>query len=214
MRSIIGVVITAIVVLALGGCGSTDRAPEAGAPSSSGTPSPSGDSPETNAPDPYRIAAADWPVDLDGATDFYDQMPARFHGLPAKRPGGEFGSSAGVLYGPVNTGVSAYSMEADAEVPDAKAVLAAMFGIGMVCDKATYRGSAEPMRGGLIPGFGSGEEVDPWWFACEVDGAEGAPNFRAYAVGWTSGDLGWLTVTPDERISRELLAVMVDRAGG
>jgi hypothetical protein len=47
-----------------------------------------------------------------------------------------------------------------------------------------------------------------------VDGAEGAPNFRAYAVGWTSGDLGWLTVTPDERTSRHLLAVMVDRARG
>ena len=214
MRSIIRVSLTTVAVLALGGCGAADRTPEAGTESSSGEPS-AGPSNQTNVPDPYRLAAADWAVDLDGAAEFYDQMPATFQGVPVRRPGGEAGSgAAGVAYGPVNTGVTAYSMATDEEMPDAKAVLATMFGIGMVCDKATYRGTAEPLRGGLIPGFGSDEEVDPWWFACEVDEAEGAPNVRAYAVGWTSGDLGWLTVTPDERISRELLAVMVERAGG
>ena len=214
MRSIIRIAMTAVAMLALGGCGAADRASEAGVPSSSGTPSTSDASPEADVPDPYNIAAVDWAVDLDGATEFYDQMPASFQGRPARHSGGWAGSSAGVIYGSVNTGVTAYSMETDKEVPDAKAVLATMFGIGMVCEKATYRGTAEPMRGGLIPGFGSGEDVDPWWFACEVDGAEGAPNFRVYAVGWTSGDLGWLTVTPDERTSRHLLAVMVDRARG
>ena len=214
MRSTVRVATTAVTLLALGGCGAADRAPDAGAASTSGTPS-AGASNQMDVPDPYHLADADWATDLDGAAEFYDQMPATFQGVPVRRPGGEAGSGApGVTYGPANTGVTAYSMGTDEEVPDAKAVLATMFGIGMICDKTTYRGTAEPMRGGLIPGFGSDEEVDPWWFACEVDGAEGAPNLRAYAVGWTSGDLGWLTVTPDERTSRELLAVMVERARG
>lgn len=215
MRSIIRVAVTGVAVLALGGCGAADRAPDAGTSVPSGTPSTSDTSSESDAPDPYHIAATDWAVDLDGATEFYDQMPTTFQGRPVRRPGGETGgSSAGVTYGPANTGVTAWSMATDDDVPDARAVLATMFGLGLVCDKATYRGTAEPMRGGLIPGFGSSEEIDPWWFACQVDGAEGAPNFRAYAVGWTSGDLGWLTVTPDERTSRDLLAVMSESARG
>jgi hypothetical protein len=212
MRSIIRVAATALALLAFTGCGAADQSRDSAAPSSAETARPSGASSEAAVPDPYHIGAADWAVDLEGAREFYAEMPATFQGGPVRHPGGEDGSSPGVTYGPVNTGVSAYSMETDEEIPDAKAVLAAMFGLGMVCDKATYRGTAEPIRGGLIPGFGSGEDIDPWWFACQVDGAEGAPNFRAYAVGWTSGDLGWLTVTPDERTSRELLAVMVDHA--
>jgi predicted small lipoprotein YifL len=215
MRTSIRAAAAALTLLTLGACGE-NRAPNAATPSSSEAPSPSDTAERSTASqgaadDPYNIAAGEWAVDIDGATEFYDDMPATFQGWKVKHPH-YYGPSTGVEYGPVNTGITAWSMAADKAVPDAKAALAVMFGMGMACDKSTYRGTAEPERGGLIPGFGSDAKVDPWWFACEVAGAEGAPNYRAYAVGWTSGDLGWLTVTPDEQTSRELLEVMVERS--
>jgi predicted small lipoprotein YifL len=215
MRTSIRAATAVLILLTLAACGE-DRAPNAATSSSSKKTSP-GDSAERRiasqggASDPFNIAAGEWAVDLDGATEFYDDMPATFQGWKVKRPH-YYGSSTGVDYGPMNAGVTAWSMAADKSVPDAKAVLAVMFGMGMACDKATYRGTAEPERGGLVPGFGSDAKVDSWWFACEVAGAEGAPNYRAYAVGWTSGNLGWLTVTPDEQTSRDLLEVMVERS--
>ena len=137
-------------------------------------------------------------------------MPAEFQTWPVKHPR-YFGSSTGVTYGPASNGASAWSMEADKTVPDAQAALAMMFGMTMACDKTTYRGTAEPERGGLMPGFGSGDDIEPWWFSCQVTGAEGSPNYSAFAVGWTSGDLGWLVVVPDEDSSRDLLDVMITR---
>ena len=213
VRTSIRVATTALILLTLGACGE-DRALNAATPPSSETPSPSDTAGRRTASqdaanDPYNIAAGEWAVDNDGATEFYDDMPATFQGWKVKYPH-YYGPSTGVEYGPVNTGITAWSMAADKTVPDAKAALAVMFGMGMACDKATYRGTAEPERGRLVPSFGSDAKVDPWWFACEVAGAEGAPNYRAYAVGWTSGDLGWLTVTPDAQTSRELLKVMVE----
>lgn len=215
MRTSVRTAAAALILLTLGACGE-DRATNAATPSSSETPSPSdtagsGTASPGGANDPYNIEAGEWAVDLGSATEFYDDMPATFQGWKVRHPH-YYGSSTGVEYGPVNTGITAWSMAADKSVPDAKAALAVMFGMGMACDKATYRGTAEPERGGLIPGFGTDAKVDPWWFACEVAGAEGAPNFRGYAVGWASGDLGWLTVTPDQRTSRELLEVMVERS--
>lgn len=215
MRTSIRAAAAVLILLTLAACGE-DRVPNAATSSASKKPSPSDGAErrtasQSGASDPYNIAAGEWAVDLDGATEYYDDMPATFQGWKVKHSR-YYGPSAGVDYGPMNTGVTAWSMAADKSVPDAKAVLAVMFGMGMACDRATYRGTAEPERGGLVPGFGSDAKVDPWWFACEVAGAEGAPNYRPYAVGWTSGDLGWLTLTPDEQTSRELLEVMVERS--
>lgn len=81
-----------------------------------------------------------------------------------------------------------------------------MFGMGMVCEKATYRGTATPMQGGQLPGLGSGKHPDLWWFACQAKG-EGSQNY--FTIGWTSGDVAWLVDAPDEDTSRELLDVMI-----
>lgn len=216
MRKTIRVTAAVVALIALGGCAATDRGADAttassGSPSSSGPAHVGAESTGGDADDPFHLSAATWPVDLEGAAEFYDGMPRAFAGRKLNRSR-ELGPSTGLTYGPASAGVTAWSMETDEEIPDAKAVLAAMFGLGYGCDKATYRGTAEPLRGGQMPGFGPGDDTAPWWFACEVATAEGSPNYRAYAVGWTSGDLGWLTMTPNKQTSQKLLDLMVDRS--
>ena len=69
--------------------------------------------------------------------------------------------------------------------------------------------------GKQVPDADRSGEYDPdggWWFACTIDGAEGAPNFTGQAVGWAVGDLGWLTITPDRATSRALLKAMREAA--
>ena len=213
----IGSATTAVVILfALCGCGNASPVADSQPPSR--TPSPgTADSPAsvpTGAKhDPFHIGAAAWPVDLEGAAALYDDMPAKFKARPVERLR-MGGGATGVAYGPGDAGPIAWSMEAGTDVPDAQSALAVMFGMTMSCDKTTYTGTATPDRRGFGPGFGSGKNTDPWWFACRVDGLEGSPNFRAFAVGWTSGELGWLTVTPDKRTSHELLEVLAARTDG
>ena len=213
----IGTVATAIVILfSLCGCGSESSGADSQPPSK--TPSPGRTDGPTAVPrgaerDPFHIGDAAWPVDLEGAAALYDDMPAKFKTRPVERMPMVKGA-AGVAYGPGDVGPMAWSMEADKSVPDAQTALAVMFGMTMSCDKTTYQGTATPDRGGFGPAFGSGENTDPWWFACQVDGMEGSPKFRAFAVGWTSGDLGWLTVTPDQHTSHELLKVLAARTDG
>jgi hypothetical protein len=151
---------------------------------------------------------------MSGAAALYDRMPAKFKTRPVERMP-KIKRMAGVAYGQQADGSMAWSMEAGKSVPDAQTALAMMFGMTMSCDKSTYQGTAIPdRRWGFGPGYGSGKHADPWWFACQVDGMEGRPKARAFAVGWTSGDLGWLMVTPDERTSHELMEVLAARADG
>jgi len=75
-----------------------------------------------------------WPDDRKAAETAFDRMPQQLAGMR----GQHFGS--GVHYGP-NTGITAFVMSTDNQTKDAKAVLAAMFGLGAVCNKDTYVGT-------------------------------------------------------------------------
>ena len=178
-------------------------APESPSPAPSDDVSPSSKPHKGGGEDPYQIAEADWPVDLTGATALYERMPGEFHGQRAEADDWADGA-AGVSYG----AAGAWSMGADG-MPDSRAALAVMFGMQMACDKATYQGTATPTRGGLLPGYGSGKNIDPWWFSCQAEGPDQGPENRSFVIGWAAGDVGWLIDTPDEATSRELLDLMV-----
>lgn len=213
-RSAVRVVGTcAAMLLALSACGAIDDTPtdkgtaKAG---SSRSPSPAHSSGPSASPksrghgdDPFNLTAGDWPRDLRGADALYDEMPDKYKTWPVTHVRSQPGV-AGVFY---RQKAAAFSMEAKKpEMPDARDVLASMFGMGNLCDKGTYRGTAPPMQGGELPGLGSGKHPDMWWFACQATG-DGAPH--SFAIGWTSGDVAWLVDTPDEETSRELLDVMI-----
>ena len=211
MRSGIRVVGTvAVTLLALSACGAVDDTPtdngsgEAGSSRSPSTAHSSGSSvsPKSHGRgDPFNLSAGDWPTELRGANAVYDKMPATFKAWPVEHVRSQPGT-AGVFY---QSKADAFSMEANNEIPDARDVLSAMFGMGMVCEKATYRGTATPMQGGQLPGLGSGKHPDLWWFACQAKG-EGSRSW--FSIGWTSGDVAWLVDAPDEDTARELLDVM------
>ena len=174
-------------------------APESRSPSPSDDASPGTKPHSGGGEDPYGIADTDWPVDLSGAKALYNRMPVEFNGQQAD--GGDWGDgTAGVFYGQAG----AWSMEADG-MPDARAALAMMFGMQMACDKTTYQGAAQPMQGGVLPGYGSGKTVDTWWFSCQAEGPDEGPENRSFLIGWASGEVGWLVNTPYETTSRELL---------
>ncbi len=40
-----------------------------------------------------------------------------------------------------------------------------------------------------------------WWFSCKFEGGE-SRTFTGHAIGWVSGDLGWLVTTPDKDTTR------------
>jgi hypothetical protein len=59
-------------------------------------------------------------------------------------------------------------------------------------------------------------EVDgttPAWFSCRIDAAEGAEDFSAQAVGWTSAKTAWLIVGPDDAAVRELVTALHQAKG-
>jgi len=215
VRSGIRVVGTvAVTLLALSACGAVDDTPtdngtgEAGSPRSPSTTHSPGSSvtpkSQGHGDDPFNLTAGDWPRDLRGADALYDKMPGTFKTWPVEHVRSQPGT-AGVFY---QSKADAFSMEANNEIPDARDVLSAMFGMGMVCEKTTYRGTATPMQGGQLPGLGSGKHPGLWWFACHAKG-EGSQDY--FTIGWTSGHVAWLVNAPDENTSRELLDVMIAR---
>jgi hypothetical protein len=218
----------AAITLALTGCGSTnDNGDARGTSGATGRPSSTSDPTDrtvrhklridpgddhlpqpAQVVDTFDLAGSEWPADLAGAKALYGAMPATFGSRPGKHPR-FFGSATGVAYG---ANVTAWSMAVDKTIPDAHAVLAVMFGMTMSCDKTTYQGTAEPEAGGRLPGAGADGNADLWWFSCQVNSAEGSRHFRAFAVGWTSSELGWLVVAPDEQTARGLVVEMGRRA--
>lgn len=170
-----------------------------------------GSSPD-DASAPFGIEKVGWPGDLEGAKALFDRMPATLNGATLRRHR-SFGDSAGVSYGPQgNSTPTAWVMEADRDLPDAPAVLSVMFGLGLACKEGTYRGTAPQSRWSRGPDFdrdGDYPTDDLWWFSCTIDGAEGAPNFTGHALGWASGDLGWLVTTPDRATTRAMARALI-----
>jgi hypothetical protein len=158
------------------------------------------------------IDTIDWPKDVEGARALFKRMPEQLVGMRLSRPH-FYGNATGVVYRVGNKSAEAWVMGTDQSVKDSKSALAVMFGMGRACEKGTYAGTAIPMPGGYGPGIAAGHAASPgedlWWFSCAVDGAEGDPKFTGHAVGWVSGDIGWLTVSPDERIAQSVIEALI-----
>ncbi len=125
---------------------------------------------------------------------------------------------AGVSYGErmsvlVSDDTFAGEPGAPPEVVGAQGKLAAMFGLGYTCDPDTYEGTIERHPEFPVPGYAQVDATTTAWFSCRIDGAEGAEDFSAQAVGWTSSKTAWLAVGPDDVAVRELVMALHEAKG-
>ena len=204
-----------LLMLALGGCGSSG-AGDAASPPSSSSESSSGDSGQQAQADPMALGidTVQWPGDLAGAEAVFNQMPDQLAGMPAKPTGQFYGPAAGVHYGPGSTGLTAWAMGTDKQVKDPRAALGVMFGMGLVCVKGTGVGTAPVGRWGTpeidSPG-GSGLDDGLWWFSCDFESESDA--YKGHAIGWVSGDLAWLVTTTDRSSTQVTVSALHDALG-
>jgi hypothetical protein len=115
---------------------------------------------------PYGIENAAWPQTMKTAGPLFARLPAIDNKM------------LNVL--PAQKGM------------DASMMLAFMFGMNYGCARGSFAGTAVAIEGSHPVRPPAGSKVR--WFTCQVNGAEGDPGFRGYAVGWASGDIAWLVV--------------------
>ena len=229
LRRAVGVAVVASLLVA---CGSTPPSatssaePEDGV---AGTTGPS-ESPATGSAPwsadgaSFGVDRTSWPGTMDDARTVLAALPAEMSGrarelMPtsdseegdgAAEGGDEY---AGVFYGQelsvlVSDDTFAGGPGNPRQVVGAQGKLAAMFGLGYTCDPDTYEGTIELSPEFPVPGQSEVDATTPAWFSCRIDGAEGAEDFSAQAVGWTSAKTAWLTVGPDDAAVRELVTAL------
>lgn len=184
--------VTALLFAGLTACGDASESNQAPtSPASS-----DGASSRTRAGNPKALGidTVKWPTDQENVRALLQRLPKQVAGFTRKGPG---------IYGRYKLVLSATSPTK--EVPDPESMLAASFGLGMVCKPETYVGTATPLQKGLGPGLGPGRDGELWWFACDVGGVEGGGPGPGFAVGWVSGELAWLLTAPDKAAARELI---------
>ena len=158
---------------------------------------------------------APWPDDRKEVQELLDQMPERLAGKPMKGRPMIDGTSAQVSYGPANKGgITVSATSPDKEVKDPRTNLSVTFGLGSVCSKDSYVGTAPYLKGATsrwgIPGWEATRASAPddlWWFSCNFMAGEDK-TFTGHAIGWLSGDLAWLVTTPDKATTKATLAAM------
>ena len=226
----------AVVATALAACGSAspsagpkDRVEAATGPSRSSAPADAQWSADGAS---YGVDRTSWPGGMEDARTLLAVLPAELGGearqyLPKLsdsedfegEPAGVGDGSAVVAYGKdLSLLVSDDAMSGGPETPPemvgAQASLAAMFGLMYACDMDTYEGTIERMPGGYPgPGMAAVDATSPAWFSCRIDGAEGAEDFTAQAVGWTSSKTAWLAIGPDDAALQELVTALHEAKG-
>ena len=221
----------AVLATALVACGSAspsaepnDRVEVANGPSQSSAPAGGQWSADGAS---YGVDGASWPGSMQDARTLLAALPAELGGearqyLPKLsdsedfegEPAGAGDESAVVAYGKdLSLLVSDDAMSGGPETPPemvgAQASLAAMFGLMYACDMDTYEGTIERMPGGYPgPGMAAVDATTPAWFSCRIDGAEGAEDFTAQAVGWTSSETAWLAIGPDDAAVRQFVTAL------
>jgi hypothetical protein len=172
----------------------------------------------------FGVDSTSWPGSLEDAREVLAEMPEELGGEAPQLmlPGGPDEDEveeavSGVFYGDErNVLVSDDSLADGAGVPEgagAQASLAAMFGLVYSCDPDTYEGTIKPHPEFSAPGFSEVDGTTPAWFSCRIDAAEGAEDFSAQAVGWTSAKTAWLIVGPDDAAVRELVTALHQAKG-
>ena len=196
-----GLIVAGLLVISLAACGT-------GGSGSEDAEQDAGPSAAPSAKAARGIDTVDWPEDLEGARALFARMPEELAGMRVERY--EAADGAGVTYGAGAKSTFAEAAPPDGEIKDPRDNLAVMFAIGMSCEKG-YEGTAPerepgPESGGG-PALGQGNRVEGlWWFSCAAAVAE---DGRHHAIGWVSGDLAWLAVSPDERTSQALIDAMI-----
>ena len=230
----------AVVATALAACGSAspsagpkDRVEAATGPSQSSAPAGAQWSADGAS---YGVDRTSWPGSLQDARTLLAALPAEMDGrareyMPTlsdseegegEQEGGEI---AAVTYGQpdpldedqnlsVFVSNDTISPGLPPQVKGPQANLAAMFGLMYGCDMDTYEGTIERMPGGYPgPGMAAVDATSPAWFSCRIDGAEGAEDFTAQAVGWTSSKTAWLAIGPDDAALQELVTALHEAKG-
>jgi hypothetical protein len=195
-------------------CGQTDSGDStSAAPSATPSQTRSADAGGTSTSvEAMGIDTVEWPGTLPDAEALFNRMPDQLAGVPVKRwrAGGR---STGVAYGPAQDGATAWVMSTTKATKTPERTLAVMFGPGVACEKGTYSGTVPqaPYGGGPAPEMDNTAAGVLPWYACtiEIGAAEGDSTRRAHAVGWVSGDLGWLTTSPDEQTAESLIKALV-----
>jgi len=227
IRRAVGVAVVAAVLVA---CGSAR-------PSATSSAQPEDDVAVTTAPSEspaggaapwsadgasFGVDTTSWPGNMAAARDVLAALPEVVGGearqLMLTEPDDAEDDFAGVSYGDrtsVLVSDDTFTGEPGAapEVLGAQAKLAAMFGLGYVCDPDTYEGTIERHPEFPVPGSAEVEATTAAWFSCRIDGAEGAEDFTAQAVGWTSAKTAWLAVGPDDAAVRELVTALHQAKG-
>jgi hypothetical protein len=218
----------AVVATLLAACGSarpsatSSASPEEGAAVAAPRESPASDDAVWSADGAsFGVDSTSWPGSMQGAGEVLAAMPEQLGGQARELmlPGGPDeddaeGEYAGVFYGGERTYVlvsgDTFTGEPGAapEVAGAQAKLAAMFGLVYICNPDTYEGTIKPHPEFSVPGGSEVAGATPAWFSCRIDAAEGAEDFSAQAVGWTSAKTAWLTVGPDDAAVRELVTAL------
>lgn len=206
-------VLACALTLVLAGCGQTDGDSTSAAASATSTQTrsaPAGDA--TAGAEAMGIDAVQWPSNLQDAGALFSRMPDQLDGAPAKR-WESGGMSTGIAYGSAQDRATAWVMSPTKATKTPERTLAAMFGPGVACEKGTYSGTvpAAPYGGGPALEMDTAERDGLPWYACRIatGGAEGDAERTAHAVGWVSGDLGWLTTSPDERTANALIEALI-----
>jgi hypothetical protein len=165
----------------------------------------------------FGVDRAEWPETAAAAHAGLQRLPTQRHddrrelSFSPADPQEDFGATAVVSYGQASLSVSQEYLTTDLDdtgkeqLFSANNLLAAQFSLGLACAKGSYRGTMPRMKGYPGPGVTEKPLRRDVWFSCRVDGAEGDENYRAHAVGWTSGKTAWLVVAPNEKAVRELV---------
>ncbi len=183
----------------------------------------------------YGVDKTSWPGSMEDARTLLAALPAEISGearqyLPRLSDSEDFeGEAAGVGDGTavVSYGQALSLLVSDDELPGigdefpgigavaggAQANLAATFGVMYICDPDTYEGTIKPHPDSPVPGFAKVDATTTAWFSCRIDGAEGAEDFSAQAVGWTSSKTAWLAIGPDDAAVRQVVTALHQAKG-
>lgn len=172
----------------------------------------------------FGVDDTSWPGSMEGARTLLAALPAKLSGqarefmptLSDSEGGGneqEEGALAAVTYGQdLSVLVSDDTISGEPgnppQVIGPQGKLAALFGVGYICDPDTYEGTIKVHPEFPVPGYAKVDATTPAWFSCRIDGAEGAEDFSAQAVGWTSAKTAWLAVGPDDAAVRGLITAL------
>jgi hypothetical protein len=175
------------------GCAATDTAERLKA---SGAGSEGGD------PQALGVDVVDWPTTVAGASRLLTEMPTQIAGVrggsyPRQRPAvAQYGEEYYLeLNGPSSVGSALETLSLVG------------FGLGFPrCVAGTYAGTI-PSKDGARPDPSRKPPAHPAWFSCRL--APTGRTFMGHAVGWVSGDVGWLALARTRGEVRALVRALI-----